>query len=73
MAVGFINSGIMKLRQGVGIILGANLCTVITSWFLSLSGIKDDNAFLKLLKPTSFSDDSSFFSVDKNRVGLDKL
>ena len=55
MVVGFINSGIMKLRQGVGIILGANLGTVITSWILSLSGIEGDNVFLKLLKPTSFS------------------
>ncbi len=55
MVVGFINSGIMKLRQGVGIILGANLGTVITSWILSLSGIEGDNMFLKLLKPTSFS------------------
>ncbi len=55
MVVGFINSGIMKLRQGVGVIIGANLGTVITSWILSLSGIEGDNIFMRLLKPTSFS------------------
>ncbi len=55
MVVGFINSGIMKLRQGVGVIIGANLGTVITSWILSLSGIEGDNVFMRLLKPTSFS------------------
>ena len=55
MVVGFINSGIMKLRQGVGVIIGANLGTVITSWILSLTGIEGDTIWLQLLKPTSFS------------------
>ena len=55
MVVGFINSGIMKLRQGVGVIIGANLGTVITSWILSLTGIEGDSLWLQLLKPTSFS------------------
>ncbi len=55
MVVGFVNSGIMQLRQAVGIIMGANIGTTITSWFLSLTGIESDNFFIMLLKPTSFS------------------
>ncbi len=55
MVVGFVNSGIMKLTQAVGIIMGANIGTTITSWILSLSGIESSNFFLKLLKPSSFS------------------
>ncbi|MCR4587556.1 MAG: Na/Pi cotransporter family protein, partial [Lachnospiraceae bacterium] len=55
MVVGFVNSGIMKLTQAVGIIMGANIGTTITSWILSLTGISGDNLFIKLLKPSSFS------------------
>ncbi|MCR5585600.1 MAG: Na/Pi cotransporter family protein [Lachnospiraceae bacterium] len=55
MVVGFVNSGIMKLSRAVGIIMGANIGTTITSWILSLSGISGDNVFLKLLKPDSFA------------------
>ena len=55
MVVGFVNSGIMKLTQAVGIIMGANIGTTITSWILSLSSIEGDSFFLKLLKPSSFS------------------
>ncbi len=55
MVVGFVNSGIMKLSQVVGIIMGANVGTTITSWMLSLTGIQGDNFFLKLLKPSSFA------------------
>ncbi len=55
MVVGFVNSGIMKLNQAIGIIMGANVGTTITSWVLSLSGIQGDNPLIKLLKPTSFS------------------
>lgn len=55
MVVGFVNSGIMKLSQAVGIIMGANIGTTITSWILSLSGIESSNIFMKMLKPTSFS------------------
>lgn len=54
MVVGFVNSGIMKLSQAVGIIMGANIGTTITSWVISLSGIESSNFFLQLLKPTSF-------------------
>ena len=55
MVVGFVNSGIMKLTQAVGIIMGANIGTTVTSWLLSLTGIESGNFFVRLLKPTSFS------------------
>lgn len=55
MVVGFVNSGIMKLSQAVGIIMGANVGTTATSWILSLSGIESENFLIKLLKPSSFS------------------
>lgn len=55
MVVGFVNSGIMKLSQAVGVIMGANIGTTITSWILSLSGIQSDSFFIKMFKPTSFS------------------
>lgn len=55
MVVGFVNAGIMRLTQAVGIIMGANIGTTITSWILSLSGISSGNVFIKLLKPSSFS------------------
>ena len=55
MVVGFVNSGIMKLSQAAGIIMGANIGTTATSWILSLAGIESSNFFLRLLKPSSFS------------------
>ena len=55
MVVGFVNSGIMKLTQAVGIIMGANIGTTVTSWLLSLTGIESSNFFISLLKPSSFS------------------
>ena len=55
MVVGFVNSGIMQLSQAVGIIMGANVGTTVTSWILSLSGIQGSSLFIQLLKPTSFS------------------
>lgn len=55
MVVGFVNSGIMKLSQAVGVIMGANIGTTITSWILSLTGIESSNIFISLLKPASFS------------------
>ena len=55
MVVGFVNSGIMKLGQAIGIIMGANIGTTITSWILALTGIQSDNIFVSLLKPSSFS------------------
>jgi phosphate:Na+ symporter len=55
MLVGFVNSGIMKLSQAIGVIMGSNVGTTITSWILSLAGIQSDNFFLRLLKPESFT------------------
>ena len=55
MVVGFVNSGIMKLSQTVGIIMGANIGTTATAWILSLSGLEGDNFFVWMLKPSSFS------------------
>lgn len=54
MVVGFVNSGIMKLSQAVGIIMGANIGTTVTSWIVSLAGIESNNILLQFLKPTSF-------------------
>ena len=55
MVVGFVNSGIMQLGQAVGIIMGANVGTTITSWLLSLTGIQGTSMVMQLLKPSSFS------------------
>ena len=55
MVVGFVNSGIMQLSQAVGIIMGANIGTTITSWLLSLTGIEGNAIWVQLLKPSSFS------------------
>ena len=55
MVVGFVNSGIMKLSQAVGIIFGANVGTTITAWILSLTGLESSNFWVQMLKPTSFS------------------
>ncbi|MBQ4293705.1 MAG: Na/Pi cotransporter family protein, partial [Lachnospiraceae bacterium] len=55
MVVGLVNSGIMKLKQAVNVILGANLGTTFTAWLLSLNAISSDNFFINLFKPMSFS------------------
>ncbi len=55
IVVGFVNSGIMKLEQAVGLIMGANIGTTITSWLLSLAGIESGNFFIRMLKPASFT------------------
>ena len=55
MVVGFVNSGIMKLGQAIGIIMGANIGTTVTSWILSLSGIQGDSFWIQLCKPANFT------------------
>ena len=55
MVVGFVNSGIMRLQQAVGIIMGANIGTTMTSWLLSLVEVEGSNFIMQMLKPTSFS------------------
>ena len=54
MVVGFVNSGLMRLSQAIGIIMGANIGTTATSWILSLTGLQGDTFFIKMLKPSSF-------------------
>lgn len=55
MVVGFVNSGIMTLKQSINVIMGANIGTTVTAWILSLSGIQGSNIFVQLLKPSSFT------------------
>lgn len=55
MVVGFVNSGLMTLRQAINVIMGANIGTTVTAWVLSLSGIDSGNVFVSLLKPSSFT------------------
>ena len=55
MVVGFVNSGMMKLSQAIGVVMGANIGTTATGWLLAMAGIDSDNFFIKLLKPTSFA------------------
>ncbi len=55
MVVGFVNVGLMTLRQSINVIMGANIGTTVTAWILSLAGIDSDNLFIRLLKPTSFT------------------
>lgn len=63
MVVGFVNSGIMKLRQAIGIIMGANVGTTITAWVLSLSGVQGDSFIMQLLKPINFSPLFAFVGI----------
>lgn len=55
MVVGFVNSGLMTLKQAIGVIMGANIGTTVTAWMLSLGGISGDAVWVQLLKPTSFT------------------
>lgn len=55
MVVGFVNSGLMTLKQAVHVIMGANIGTTITAWILSLAGIDSGDLFIRLLKPSSFT------------------
>ncbi len=63
MTVGFVNSGLMQLHQAVGIIMGSNVGTTVTSWVLSLSGIEGDSLIVMLLKPTGFSPILAFVGI----------
>ena len=55
MVVGFVNSGLMSLRQATNVIMGANVGTTVTAWILSLGGIGGGSFLLQMLKPTSFT------------------
>lgn len=54
MMVGFVNSGIMKLSQAVGVIMGANIGTTITSWLLSLTSV-NGSGIAAVFNPTNFT------------------
>lgn len=55
MVVGFVNSGLMSLKQSINVIMGANIGTTVTAWILSLGGISSDNLFVQMLKPANFT------------------
>ena len=55
MVVGFVNSGLMTLKQAINVIMGANIGTTVTAWLLSLTGITSSNFFVQMLKPSSFT------------------
>jgi phosphate:Na+ symporter len=54
MVVGFVNSGLMTLKQAINVIMGSNVGTTITGWILSLGGISGDDPIVKMFKPESF-------------------
>ena len=55
MVVGFVNSGLMTLKQAIHVIMGANVGTTVTAWLLSLAGLDGSSLFIQLLKPSSFT------------------
>ena len=63
MVVGFVNSGIMKLHQAIGIIMGANVGTTVTAWLLSMSAIDGSSMLVQLLKPSNFSPLLAFIGI----------
>jgi len=63
MVVGFVNSGIMQLHQAIGVIMGSNVGTTVTSWILSLSGLEGDSLLIQMMKPTSFSPVLAFIGI----------
>ena len=63
MVVGFVNSGLMTLKQAINVIMGANIGTTVTAWILSLSGIDSGNLFVRLLKPSSFTPVLAFAGI----------
>ena len=63
MLVGFVNSGIMKLCQTIGIIFGANVGTTVTAWIISLTGIQGDSFWIQIFKPSSFTPILAFIGI----------
>ena len=55
MVVGFVNSGIMTLKQAVGVIMGSNIGTTVTAWILSLAGLEGDSFLIQIFKPSTLS------------------
>lgn len=63
MAVGFVNSGLMQLRQAIGVIMGANVGTTVTGWLLALSGLEGDSFITRMLNPDAWSPILGFIGV----------
>ena len=63
MVVGFVNSGIMQLKQAIGVVMGANIGTTVTAWILSLTGITSDSFWVSLLKPSTFTPLLAFIGI----------
>lgn len=63
MLVGLVNSGLMDITNTVGVIMGSNIGTTITAWFMSLIGISGENVFVRMLKPESFSPVLAFIGI----------
>ena len=63
MVVGFVNSGIMTLKQAVGVIMGSNIGTTVTAWILSLAGLEGDSFLIKLFKPSTLAPLIGIFGI----------
>lgn len=63
MLVGLVNSGLMRLSQAIGVIMGSNIGTTATAWILSLAGIQSDNTWLAILKPDSLTPFLAFLGM----------
>ena len=55
MVVGFVNSGIMTLKQAIGVIMGSNVGTTVTAWILSLTALEGDSFLVQLFKPSTLA------------------
>ncbi|MBR0446328.1 MAG: Na/Pi cotransporter family protein [Oscillospiraceae bacterium] len=55
MVVGFVNSGIMTLKQAIGVIMGSNVGTTVTSWLLSLTALEGDSLIVQIFKPSTLA------------------
>ena len=55
MAVGFVNSGVMKVRQAMAVIMGAIVGTSVTGWVISLSYVEGSGVFVSLLSTATIS------------------
>ena len=55
MVVGFVNSGIMTLKQAIGVIMGSNVGTTVTSWLLSLTALEGSSFLVQVFKPSTLA------------------
>ena len=63
MLVGLVNSGILEFANTFGMIMGSNVGTTLTAWFLSLAGIGEGNFFITLLQPMTFAPILAFIGI----------